>query len=184
LEAVVREFDLRAGQPDWSPAQLLAFQRLEADRVFHAYPGLYLRGQLEGSIRVAFTPGAADALLVLGLPAPNDREAFRHARNEGPLRAASWFLAVYPCQAAFMVLLSAVTLALYWFAARGVARGRAHGSSFWLLLGVSLYLFAASGGAVELARYRLPVMPVVCIFAAAGLCPGKAIKEENPAGGQ
>jgi hypothetical protein len=60
-------------------------------------------------------------------------------------------------------------LGLYFFAARGALFGHARRDALWLLLGISLYFIAVSGGAQAVGRYRLPVMPIVCIFAAAGL---------------
>ena len=36
-----------------------------------------------------------------------------------------------------------------------------------LLLTVSLWFLAASGGVQAVGRYRLPVMPVVCVLSAA-----------------
>ena len=53
-----------------------------------------------------------------------------------------------------------------------------HNASLWLLLGTSLYILAitsAGEGPFIEARLRLPVMPVVCILAAAGLRRTKII---------
>jgi len=57
---------------------------------------------------------------------------------------------------------------LYFFAAKGTLRGGAPGVCLWLLLGVSLYFLGVSG-VLGAARFRLPVMPVVCTLAAAGV---------------
>jgi hypothetical protein len=71
-----------------------------------------------------------------------------------------------------------VMLVLYLFAMRGVFlatrgafRGRIQEAGLWLLLGTSLYFLIVSGvagGQGASSRYRLPIMPIVCILAAAG----------------
>jgi hypothetical protein len=76
---------------------------------------------------------------------------------------------------AVMAVLEGLLLALYGLAVRGVVRGGAPGACLWLLVGVSLYFLAISGGAIAAARMRLPVMPVVCIMAAAGVARRKAM---------
>jgi hypothetical protein len=80
-----------------------------------------------------------------------------------------------------MVLLAVYLLAAraLWLAARGSFHGSLHSASLWLLLGVSVYFLAVSAALVQgplaTARYRLPVMPVVCILAAAGFQRSKAM---------
>jgi hypothetical protein len=68
-----------------------------------------------------------------------------------------------------MAALEAGLLGLYLLAVRGMLCGGARREALWLLLGTMLYFLAVSGGAQAVGRYRLPVMPIVCIFAAAGL---------------
>jgi len=38
-----------------------------------------------------------------------------------------------------------------------------------MLVGVAAYFILVSGGAAGIARLRMPVMPVVCVLAAAGV---------------
>jgi hypothetical protein len=68
-----------------------------------------------------------------------------------------------------MAALESLLLAFYLFALCGVLRRESRRAQFWLLIGVALYFLAVSGGAQAVGRYRLPVMPVVCVFAAEGL---------------
>jgi len=73
-----------------------------------------------------------------------------------------------------------VLLGLYLFAARGVFRGGMHTANLWLLLGTSFYFLAITAlimGVGADARYRLPIMPIVCIFAAAGFQRKKTIAQ-------
>lgn len=150
----------------WNQAQRIEFMRAAAVRVLRAHPGVFLRKQFEGSARTALNPGAAVLLSFVG--APVDGDAYTRERDEGPARAALRIARTYPWQAALMVAMETALLTLYAFAARGSVRGGAPGSCLWLLLGVTLYFLAVSGGVVGEARLRLPIMPAICILAAAG----------------
>ena len=77
-------------------------------------------------------------------------------------------------KAAFTIVL----LGEYLLAALGVLvlRRDKHNVCLWLLLGASLYFVAVSAAVGKKgadARYRLPVMPVVSILAAAGFLRGR-----------
>ncbi len=153
-------------QAGWDQARRVAFMGAEAKRILRAHPGVYLKMHLEGSAVVAFTPCAADLLRLLGAY-PQDGP--RRVVNEGPLRAARSLVRTHPCTAVAMAALEAGLLGLYLLAVRGMLCGGARREALWLLLGTMLYFLAVSGGAQAVGRYRLPVMPIVCIFAAAGL---------------
>ena len=153
-------------QAGWDQARRVAFMRSEAERVLRAHPGTALRVQLEGAAVVAFTPCAAELLRLLGVY-PQDGP--KRVVDEGPVWSALWLARAHPGPAALMAALEVVLLGLYLLAARGVLSGCARREAMGLLLGVSLYFLAFSGGAQGGGRYRLPVMPVVCVFAAAGL---------------
>jgi hypothetical protein len=148
-------------------AQRLNFTRIAAKRILRAHPWLFVRTHLAGSIRTALNPGGA-VLLDL-VHAPVDYEAFTRERELGPMLAALWMAANHPLQMAVMAAPGLILLGFYVFAVLGAVRGRTPGACLWLLLGVVLYFFAVSGGAVAAARLRLPVMPIVCVLAAAGI---------------
>jgi hypothetical protein len=151
---------------EWNQAQRLEFMSTEAKGILRAHPWLFLRTHLAGSIRTALNPGAAVLLDVIRVPV--DDQAFTREREQGPLRAALWMSRNHPWQILVMAALGTLLLGLYAFAALGSIRRAAPTVCVWLLLGVSIYFFAVSGGAVAAARLRLPVMPIVCVLAAAG----------------
>jgi hypothetical protein len=157
----------------WNQAQRLEFMQSEASRVLRAHPSVFLRTHFAGTMRVALNPGAA--VLISLLNTPVDDETFLRERDQGPLRAELWMARRHPWQMAVMAVLEGLLLALYGLAVRGAVRGGAPGACLWLLVGVSLYFLAISGGAIAAARMRLPVMPVVCIMAAAGVARRKAM---------
>ena len=151
----------------WNQAQRLEFMRSQAGRVLRAHPWVFLRTHVEGMMRTALNPGAAVLVSLLGTPV--DGATFVREQDEGPVAAALQAARRFPLQTAVMAALEAVLLAMYVFAVLGVVRWRAPNPCLWMLLGVSLYFFAVSGGVVGEARFRLPVMPVLCILAAAGV---------------
>jgi len=155
----------------WNQAQRLQFMSTEAKRVLRAHPALFLRTHFSGSMRAAFNPGSAVLLSLVG--SPIDDRAFTREREEGPLRGALWVAENYPGQTAVTAALGIILLGLYGFAVFGLVRetrfGNAPHACLWLLIGVSLYFFGVSGGAIAAARLRLPVMPIVCVLAAAGV---------------
>jgi beta-mannosidase len=153
-------------QIGWGQARRTAFMGSEARRVLGANPDTVLKVQLEGTAMVAFTPCAADLLRLVGAY-PEDGP--KHVVNEGPLQSAMRLAHLHPWQAALMAMLELVLLSYYLLAARGVFSGCARREVLLLLLGVSLYFLAVSGGAQAVGRFRLPVMPAVLVFAAAGL---------------
>jgi hypothetical protein len=153
-------------QDGWNQARRAAFMGSEARRVLLAHPGTTLKVQLEGSAVVAFTPCAADLLRLLGAY-PGDGP--KRVVNEGLARSAMRVVQAHPWPAALMAALEFVLLGFYLLAARGALSGCARREAISLLLGVSLYFVAVSGGAQAVGRYRLPALPAVWILAAAGL---------------
>lgn len=174
---------LHPEQAGWSQGQRLAFMHTEAVRVIRAHEGLYLRSCLTHLSMTVFEPGAAvfDVLLFPGDP----RHVDGLIREEGLAHGAILLAKTYPWVAAEKAAFAIVMLGLYLFAvrgvflaARGVFRGGMQNACLWLLLGTSLYFLAvsgAAGGQGASSRYRVPIMPVVCILAAAGTRRTKTI---------
>jgi hypothetical protein len=157
----------------WNQAERLRFMRSEASRVLRAHPGTFLRAHFAGTVRTALNPGAA--VLISLLSTPVDDETFLRERDQGPVQALLWMARAHPWQTALMVVLEGFLLALYVLAVLGAWRGGASKASLWLLAGVALYFLAISGGAIASARMRLPVMPVLCVMAAAGAARRRAM---------
>ena len=174
---------LHPEQAGWSQGQRLAFMHTEAVRVIRAHEGLYLRSCLTHLFMTVFEPGAAvfDVLLFPGDP----RHVIGLIREQGLARGSILLAKTYPWLAAEKAAFAVVMLGLYLFAvrgvflaARGVFRGVTQNACLWLLLGTSLYFLAvsgAAGGPGASSRYRVPIMPVVCILAAAGTLRGKTV---------
>jgi hypothetical protein len=89
--------------------------------------------------------------------------------NEGILKSAWRVILSHPTVTIAMALLEAFLLFLYVFAIRGCLSQNRLRPALLTIVGVALYFLLISGGAQAVGRYRLPVMPELCILAAGGL---------------
>ncbi|MDR3751152.1 MAG: glycosyltransferase family 39 protein [Terracidiphilus sp.] len=163
----------------WNQKLRIDFMRSEAVRVLRANPGLFARTHAKGMMRTVLNPGAAVLVSLLG--APLDKETFVLEHQEGQLQAAFGVARQFPRRTAVLAAFELVLLALYAFALRAVLRRSVPGADLCLLLGLAFYFAAVSGGAVGAARFRLPIMPEVCILAAAGILRPTRAPEPQPA---
>jgi len=167
---------LHPEQTRWNQAQRLAFMRSDALHSIGSHYGIYLRSCIESLSRVVFELGVGE--LHHRLIPESIRENLSLSSvsaHGGILRSISdpWVLAE---RAVFSVTL----LGLYLFAARGAIHGDMHNTCLWMLFGISLYFLVITGltgGGGGYPRYRLPIMPIVCIFASAGFQRTKKIAQ-------
>jgi hypothetical protein len=162
--------EIHPEQAGWSQGQRLAFMRSAALRVIRAHEGVYLRAFLPHLFETVFEPGAGtfNHLLNVG----DDRQIDRFMNYRNPVDGAMALAKAYPWVAFEKAIFVAVLLGMYLLAARGVFRGGILAAHVGLLIGISLYFLAisaAAAGAGVAARYRLPIMPEVCILASAGV---------------
>lgn len=156
-------------QAGWNQVQRIAFMHSEAVSIIRAHPGIYLRSSLAALFKTVFDPGAGslDAML-----SPGDPKQISGLILKKGFAGAIELVERYPWELALKAALEIVVLGLFVFAGRGVYRSGIHNARFWLLLGTSLYLLvlpAAVMGPVADSRLRMPVMPAICILAAAGI---------------
>jgi len=171
-------------QAGWSQAQRLAFMHDSSVSLIKAHLGTYLGLCAKDLVTIVFYPGVYYFDRSLHPKHPGHTSGiFNESQSISKMYAkvqADPFLAVETALS-WMVLLAVYLLAAraLWLAARGSFHGSLHSASLWLLLGVSVYFLAVSAALVQgplaTARYRLPVMPVVCILAAAGFQRSKAM---------
>jgi hypothetical protein len=151
------------GQRDWNQAQRLAFQSRETMRILHAHPWSLFRTQMVGSAVVAFTPCAADLYRLLGVGGEDAPVRIVHA---GVAASFLHMAREHPALVKGMVLLEVWLLALYAMALAGLASRTVALPASMLALGLVAWFLIASGGVQAVGRYRLPIMPVVCVLAA------------------
>lgn len=155
-------------QAGWSQTERIAYMRSEAERVLQAHRGIYLRTCLHPAFTMVFDPGAGYFDHILNLENPKLGSGLV---NMGAFRWGIFLVKTYSWIAAEKAVFGIVLLGLYFFAVRGIFRGGLPGVYLGLMLGTAIYFIVVSGAAGGFgsdARYRLPVMPIVCILAAAG----------------
>jgi 4-amino-4-deoxy-L-arabinose transferase-like glycosyltransferase len=155
-------------QHDWSQAQRLTYMRAQAVQILSANRTLYLKTHIAGVGVVAFTPCASELLQLVGLY-PGSNMMPRRLLNEGILSSMKRVATSYPLVAMTMVVLEVYLLFLYLFALLALWKGSGKGIPIVTLVCIVLYFLFISGGAQAVGRYRLPIMPELCILAAGGL---------------
>ena len=155
-------------QSEWNQGQRLAFMHSQAIDVIRAHYGVYLGICLKAIFRTLFELGEGSFNLLLD---PNRATRVLGSREGRSLAHELSALAItYPWIAAEKAAFGIVMMGLYLLAVRGVFRSDMRNARLWMVLGISLYFIAVSGfGSTGSARYRCPIMPVVCILAAAGI---------------
>jgi hypothetical protein len=163
-------------QIGWNQTQRIAFLHAQSIRILAAHPLLAMKGCVTPMVQTLFYPGVGYLNNLLALSSPpkvDSRVAF------GVVRASLSLLRERPWEAAEKGIFILILAAFYLLAVRGFLRLNRKDPCIWLLLGILLYLIAVSavggGPGGGDARYRLPIMPVVCIFAAAGVWRAKAV---------
>jgi 4-amino-4-deoxy-L-arabinose transferase-like glycosyltransferase len=155
-------------QAEWPMVRRLAFMRSASMSVIAEHRLLYLKTHLRGVVLVALTPCASEWLQLLRAY-PDEKTMPGRVLNEGIGRSFMRVLGANPMVAGAMIALEAPLLLLYAAAVAGLARSHADTASLCLLTGVGLYFLLISGGAQAVGRYRVPVMPELCVLAAGGV---------------
>jgi hypothetical protein len=160
---------LHPEQAGWSQGQRLAFMHSESMHVIRSHYRVYLTSCLKSLLQPVFLLGAGYQLDRPMYPENPSRVA--GLADAPPSQWGRLISTADPRVVIQKIVFTLVLLALYFFAARGVLRVGMNDVCLWLLLATSLYFLAvtgATGGPGGGARYRLPVMPAICILAAAG----------------
>ena len=171
---------LHPEQAGWSQGQRLAYMHSQAVAVIRAHYRTYLGLCLIDTFKTIVDPGTwyfDHALLVYQDVPGQNTTSFQ---DVGLVRWGTQFAKAHPWAAVEKVVFAIATFGLYLLAVRGIVCGGGRSACLWLMLGTSLYFFAVSAAAAAAeSRYRLPVMPVVCIFAAAGFLRTKRPAPRN-----
>lgn len=144
----------------------------EAGTVLRQHWPTYLGIHLAGVLKVLTNPGASGYLVVYNRFSEVEALAGVYP-DGGALQAVRDFDRMKPafllCNAGLGLLLVSYYLA----ASRGLWRARKTWmAGHTLLLAVACYFAVVSGGANAVSRFRHPIMPLLCVFAGAGLLRG------------
>ena len=168
-------------QKNWSPTQRLHNMRSQSVQILAQHRLLYLKTHLAGVGVVMFTPCATELLQLLHLY-PQDQQMPQRILNEGIISSLAQIMRTHPLVTIVMGSFELILLLLYASAISGILRGRAERVPLILLIGIALYFLLISGGAQAVGRYRLPIMPEICILAAGGLSVFRSKRKAEPEG--
>jgi hypothetical protein len=168
-------------QVSWTRSDRLHFMRTQSRQILAQHPTVYLKTHLKGVAIVAFSPCATEWLQLLGAY-PDPQSMPRRILNEGVAKSISRVVLTHPGVMLLMAAFEALLLLLYALAIRGFLKCSVNQLAAYTLLAIGLYFLLISGGAQAIGRYRLPIMPIFCLFAAAGIPVLRARKSGTPQG--
>lgn len=155
-------------QRAWSDAQRARFYRQEAQRIATHAPATYARLHVSGMLRMLLDPGAVDLLRLLGAY-PTSGGLLGRAVDRGLAATALELCRERPLVAAASAVLGIWLAVYYALAVMGLWRQRRRAPFPWLLVATLAYFALVSGGPQALARFRAPMMPLVCALAGGAL---------------
>jgi hypothetical protein len=153
-------------QTAWSAADRYRFLRDDGIRTIRAHPLAWARVHFAGVWNTLTDPGRNAWLAFFRLetrapaqrpPSPSFWQRLTAAASQRPA-----VLAIH-------VLLTAIITTYLGLAAIGILHSPSNPKAM-LLLGVVVYLLVLSGGDAGYHRFRLPITPAICLFAAYGYC--------------
>lgn len=152
-------------QRDWPPARRYVFLRREAVRIIRGDPWCWLRLHLRGVGHTLFDSGRNAWLGFLGLESTSKGAAAAPGTFRERLIAA---LRERPLVLAIHSLLAGTLFTYLGLALLGLIAWRPRTPAMIVLLAAGFYLLMLSGGAAGYHRFRLPLVPIISLFAAAG----------------
>jgi len=171
-------------QVNWSIAQQLAYQKRMALRTISENKFLYLKDHLRGMAVVLFHPCATDYLWMLGGSPLSSVTAFRANVDKHGMIATLWqTFWRFPLVFLGTALLEILLVAYYGLAIFGIPSLLQSKPLLITLALIFCYFVVIAGGAAGMARYRYPIMPIVALFAGAGIAKilrlQSSLQEEN-----
>jgi 4-amino-4-deoxy-L-arabinose transferase-like glycosyltransferase len=165
-----RYFSIHPEQRQWSEAQVSRYMAGETRRIIFQHPLLYFRIHARGCVILLLDPGATELLKEVGLY-PESGGLLYRTMDQGIVGATVWFARQSPLAFVLLVLLGIQMLLYYGFGVAGLRRLPAEMSAIFLAVG--LYLVLVSGFPSATARFRAPIMSLVCIAAGMGIAKKK-----------
>jgi hypothetical protein len=173
-----RYFESHPDQRTWSQGKIARFERTEAERVIAHHLPTYSLIHARGCAIVLLDPGVTEMLKVVRLY-PESGGLLSSITDEGLFRAILQLLRQYPVAVVALILLGAQLVVYYGLALAGLRRMPLDLNVF--LSWVSLYFVLVSGQPSAVARFRTPIMPLVCIAAGAAVAKwGKGAPNQRP----
>jgi 4-amino-4-deoxy-L-arabinose transferase-like glycosyltransferase len=165
-----RYLALHPEQRGWSRGDRYGYMAAEGVRVVRENPAEYGLIHLRGMGRILLDPAFQEVFRISGIYPEEGGGLTARIRIDGAPDAISAFLRDHMAAAVVIFSLSLFLLASYLLAAAGVGvERRWRDPAVVLLLCTIAYIVVIGGGPVGYARFRHPVMPLLCVLAGIGL---------------
>ncbi len=156
-------------QLEWSAAEKYDYQMAEGTRLIAAAPLAYLRFYVQGVLRTMLEPSAIEYLKMYNLY-PTQGGLLGATIENGLFSTLSSLYRDKPLVFWSTLALALPLLGYYVLALIGLISDRMYRRApVVMLIAIAGYFLVVAGGPVSVARYRHPLMPVVCLLAGHGL---------------
>ncbi len=157
-------------QRTWPEAEIARFWHTEAKRIIASHLLTYSIIHARGCVRVTFNPGVAEVLRDVGMY-PDVSNPLAPKLDQGLISATLWLFRQYPVSVVLIPLMT-LQLLLYYLLALVGLRHTPFEAGF-LFCALFLYFVLVSATPAAMSRYRVPVMPLVCISAGVAIAAWK-----------
>ncbi len=155
-------FRLHPEQRNWPAGKVLKFENIEARHILEDNWATYLPLHIKGMAIVLLDPDATELLRLVRLY-PENGGLLGRIFDQGVFRSILWFVHTYPIAIVILILLGIQLVSYYILAAVSISRTDLKIKGLFIC--TIVYFTAISGGAVAVARFRHPFMPLLCICA-------------------
>ena len=171
-----RYFQDHPEQKSWSQGKVYHYMRSEGLRIVAQYWPSYLAIHARGSAVFLFDTAATRILREVKLY-PQEGGLLARVIDQGVFRGFLWLIREYPVTAMLFVLLAMQLLLYYLLAIVGLRAFPTVVTSFFVW--TVAYFVLVCGGPIGHGRYRMPIMPLVCLSAGAALAR-RTLQSRNP----
>lgn len=162
-------------QRTWPEAKIARFWHTEARRIISSHLLTYAVIHAKGCVRVTFNPGVTEVLRSAGIY-PDSTNPLSFKLDQGFIRATLWLFQQYPLSAALIPIMVVQLFSYYALALVGLRRMPFEAG--FLFCALFLYFVLVSATPAAMSRYRVPVMPLVCISAGVTIADWKNKKPD------
>ncbi len=161
-----RYFALHPEQRSWPQGKIFHFMRSEARRIIAANWLPYLAIHARGCAVFLFDTVATRILRQVKLY-PDQGGLLGRVVDQGVFRGLLWLIREYPLSGLLFLLLGIQLLFYYFLALIGLRAFPVPVASFFVV--TAAYFVLVSGGPVGNGRYRMPIIPLICLSAGAAV---------------
>ena len=166
----------------WTQTQLHRRWKDEGIKIIRGHPGLLLKSELLGMVRMLFGPGEGGLLVYLGFEVKERHPGLSLFKMSPREYIRTWILknpgqfGLFVFSISYlMVVYIGVVIALWRLIGmrddtrRDLIKNKTFKGSNLFIWGITLYLVLISAGPEAYSRFRVPVMPFFCLYGGYGL---------------